>query len=314
MNRITLNAVLPKDEKISVYVNGKLCKDTFFSAEGRFTLKIEQYRLSAEKGSALKNLISMLLMLTVRAGRMNLGKEISSPDRAVWEAECEPLADGDISVSLARNDDGKVLFDVSSDSVAFSNVKSDRISGKEEKRRWLGLLGPILIPVSVFLIAMIVLVWAGTADSEGDKGLIYIARTVFTVLPCVIIFILCSNTIRKYRSGGRLDMNKYVRKYRRIAVLHNTVAVIFAAVSLAEILLPLVWNFDMIVIAPLPCTVIAIIIFLMTSGNNEDVTVERGEMKEAAEKMRSATTRSAVAFAAVIAADIVIIVGLSVAE
>ena len=73
MNRITLNAVLPQDESITVFVNGKRCKDTFFSVDGRFGLKIEQYRLSAEKGSALKNLLALLLMLTVRAGRIRYG-------------------------------------------------------------------------------------------------------------------------------------------------------------------------------------------------------------------------------------------------
>ena len=305
MYTITLSADIPKDESFVVYVDGKPCEGPAFTVNGRFHIKLEQFRLSAAEGSGKRNLLAMLAILLARGGRITYGSEISTPDRAVWEAECEALADGEIKISLARQDDGTVLFDVGSVLVTFTDIKTARVAESEEKRRWLGLVLPILIPMSLFLIAMIVIIWAGTQDSKPGP-MIDMTRIVFTVLPGLGFIYIWYMTLKPLCAKKKpYDKEKHARRYERMATFLNVLAAIYAIVAAAELLLPAIWGIDWVYFAPLPCTFVFIITMVIAANMNDNVGFERGETREAAESMKKAMKRAIFGYAAAIVFEIV---------
>ncbi len=305
MNKITLSIDIPKGEAITVYVDGKPCEAPSFTVNCKFRLRLEQYRLSAVEGSEKKNFLMMLAMLFARGGRITYGSEVSTPDRAVWEAECEALADGEIRISLARQNDGNVLFDVVSDQVTFSDTTSERVVGSEEKRRWLGYILPLAIPMSLFAIAMIVLIWVGTQDSEPGF-MTDLTRIIFTVLPAFVIVYIWFMTLKPLIAAKKpYDEEKQTRRYEIMATVLNILAAIYAAVAAAILLLPAIWSIDWFFISPMPCALVFIIVIAIAQNMNDNAGFERGGAKEAAEKMKRAIKRAVIAFAAVIVCELI---------
>lgn len=299
MHNLTIKYNLPDDEEVRVYLNNQPCYPESFAVPDKFKLKLEQYRENTIPGSASKNFLEVLSIL-MRGGRLEKGSEISTPDRAIWESDCEISSDAEITVSLI-NRDGQIVFKVDSDSVAFSDTTNLRIAEPTAKLRWLGIISPFLILFSAGCIAMLVMVWKYRLNDANPAWIGTFAMITFTVLPICALFFVWYETIRRLKPKNKSrPENARLRKYTRTTVFIYVVIGIFSIISVAELLLPLAWNIYDIFFAPFPCALLMMVAFAIAGIVKKDIQFETGEVESAGKKLKKAEIGMIIAFATVL--------------
>ena len=150
MNTLSLKNKLPSGEDFIAYLNGQACSSDIFTVPSQFHLKLVQYRVSAVSGSALQNLGQVLAMFLL-GGRKRYDVELSSPGRAVWDADCEVNGDATLNVSMIENA-GHIVFQIREEGACLSGISSIHEVTPQFKWRWLGLVSPFSLGVTaVFL-------------------------------------------------------------------------------------------------------------------------------------------------------------------
>jgi hypothetical protein len=137
-----------KDEKVNRYINGVLLdkNQEFFKTEENFRLKIEQYRVHAEKNSVIKDIFFFLIMPIYKCDRFENAKERERPFYAYYESECESFVDSEIIITQYKKGFHST-FDVSSPSAVFRNVVNEERINKRTYRNW--------VISSVFFLALV---------------------------------------------------------------------------------------------------------------------------------------------------------------
>ena len=112
----------PKEECITVYLNGEPTFSNEVSVPNKFHIKFAQYRTSLSSDTAVQTLIQLIFIFLI-GGRTQYGVEYSSPGWAVWEVDCEISTNSSLSVDLVDNSDF-IEFKVAAEDVRFANVIS----------------------------------------------------------------------------------------------------------------------------------------------------------------------------------------------
>lgn len=290
MYKLTILNGLPYGEHFTAYIDGKVCTEDAVEVPEKFTLRLEQYRISsAKKGdvSPLRKFFSSFGF----GGKSPKGAAVSTPDKAVWEGECVTDRDCELTVSLAINKDGQLLFSVASDSVTIGNAESKRVADPADKRRWLGMMIPFAVITTILMSVMFFSMLLTDTSSDSDPTRSSILLKLLSLIPALFIAVVWYRVIKAYRGAGKTangTEEKRISKYKIMTIVFYVEAALFYAVAAAELLLPLIWGIKQIVIAPFPCVIAAMFTLLISGFIESNPDFETGEAKKAAQKLTKA--------------------------
>ncbi len=302
MARLILHNQVPNDERYTVYIDGMAYALSEAEVPEHFHLKLEQFRTAADAGET-KGFFKQLLAGLALGGRSEWGREMESPDRAVWEADLEVQGDGELWISL-QNTDGQILFHVDADNAAVWNERSERVVDPKAKRRWILMLLPLLLIMGAVCITLIVLVWTTMGDlNEELRWIKPVLLTVFTVLPITAMVLVSRFLI------GRLDPEKnavrnkkenLIRRARVLTRVTRIAAVLFFLTAVSMVLLPLLWGIDDVFFLPFPCAALFILVMWFVVNVTDDLPYLKGEEAEEGNRLKKSRNWMIAGFAIVI--------------
>ncbi|GEM_PF-2596770 len=310
MHKLTIINELPYGEHFTAYIDGKVCTGDAFEAPDKFMLRLEQYRVSSANNGDVSPVRKVLSAFSF-GGRSQKGAAVSTPDKAVWEAECETDRDGELTVSLAINKEGQVLFNVASDSVKICEPKSERVAEPGDKRRWLGMMIPFAVISTVFLSVMFFSMLLTDTSSDTYPSHSSILLKVLSLIPALMIAFIWYKVIKVYRISGKPANDaegRRARRYKIMTVVFYVESALFYAVATAILLLPLIWGINRIIVAAFPCVGLAVFTMILSGFIESIAEYETGGAKEAAQKLTKAKMQVFYALLTVFAALIALFV------
>lgn len=268
MQTLKINSMLPSDEQFTVRIDGVPIRGDCIPVQKSFHLQIEQFRGSASIEYIKKHFISLLFVF-IAGGRYYMGAEMASPYRAVWNADCDLIGDGEITIWL-RDQGQDVQFEVQGKNITFTNLLSETIVTGAEKLRWfLGIL-PFLMLISVPLLLLPCLMLT-VGFSSGDnlpKVVEYVIKGIFIFLPLSALICVWGKSIRKItlnaKGRGKDISVSRQNKIKFLTALQIITIILFSAIAFCEAIALFVFHYGEFVFAIFLATAVLIINLIIT--------------------------------------------------
>ncbi|MBR0157545.1 MAG: hypothetical protein IJM24_00515 [Clostridia bacterium] len=256
---------------------------------GSFHLTIRQSRKVFDKDQ-VKDAALKIAGVLVSGGKAVFGEEYSSPEYALWEADCEISEDSELEVSF-RDEYGQLHLSAdAAGNARISNVQESVQDDPQSRHYFKRFELLFLIPFSAALIGIMILVLS--ADVETDENASeywtvffkYLPKIIFTVLPLLILFVLW----RRFFTEGRpvRDRSSYESKKRRarnlIIGLNFGFSAVFVAVIACFFILPLLGFGDFIYTFTFFCVFAFIVVILADSslGGKYHLELTGGKLRD----------------------------------
>lgn len=312
MPTLKINSMLPSNEQFTVRIDGVPCKGDCVPVQKSFHIQIEQFRGSASNVYMKKHFIS-LISVFITGGRYSAGAELASPYRAVWNADCDLIGDGEITIWL-RDQGQDVHFEIQGKNITFTNLLSETTVTRAEKLRWfLGML-PFLMLISVPFLLLPYLMLAVEFSSGDDfpKAVEYIIEGIFIFLPLSALIYVWGSFIRKITLNAKgigkdISVSRH-NKIKFLTALQIMTLILFSATAFCEAIALFVFHCGEFVFATFLATVVLIIHLIITTNMLE--TLERTgvvpkEVYRKIEKIKKLKTAVLLAYAAIFAVMII---------
>ncbi len=259
------------------------------SVPGSFHLTIRQNRAVFDE-KQVEDAALKIAGVFVFGGKAVFGEEYSSPEYALWEADCDISEDSELEVRF-RDEYGQLHLSADTvDNARVSNVQESVQDDPQSRHYFKRFELLFLIPFSAALIAMMVIVLSADVETDENESkywsvfLKLAPKIIFTILPLLILFVLW----RKFFTEGRpaRDRSSYESKKLRarnwIIGLNFGFSAAFAAVIACYFILPLLGSGDFIYTFTLFCAFAFIVVVLVDSslGGRYHLELTGGKLRD----------------------------------